>query len=409
MTPRHPHPWVFMVLIIPFGAMGGYFGVTLAYQLSHSGVSVGQVAAFVALTVLPHTFKAAWAPIADTTLSRKRWYLMASVVTSAGMALAGFLPATKPGLAALSVVAFLASLATTFLGMSVESLMAYGAPESEKGRVGGWFQAGNLGGAGVGGGAGLWMVQHLGPQWVAGVVLGIACLACAVPLIQLTEPQHVHRGGGVVRSLTGVARDLWDACRARMGWLALLLCFIPVGTGAAGGLFAAIAKEWHASADAVAIATGLLSGVASAFGCLIGGWMSDRMNRQGSYALYSLIQAACAVAMAFAPRTQAMFLVFTIAYSIIAGLTYAGFSAFVLEAIGKGAAATKYNVYASLSNFPIYYMTLFEGWAHDRWNTSAALELECGAALVGLVLFGGAALLSRPRAVPSAAEPAQIV
>ena len=60
-------------------------------------------------------------------------------------------------------------------------------------------------------------------------------------------------------------------------------------------------------------------------------------------------------------------------YALITGLTYAGFSAVVLEAIGLGAAATKYNVFASLSNMPIAYMTVIEGWAQTRWNVSGML------------------------------------
>src|SRR4051794_10111700 len=125
MSSRHIHPWVFMVLIIPFGVVSGYVSVTLAYKLTQSGVLVGQVAALVALSVLPHTWKFFWAPVVDVTLSKKKWYLLAGEISAGGIAALGFFPATGPGLAALSGVVFLASLATTVLGMSVESLMAH--------------------------------------------------------------------------------------------------------------------------------------------------------------------------------------------------------------------------------------------------------------------------------------------
>lgn len=46
----------------------------------------------------------------------------------------------------------------------------------------------------------------------------------------------------------------------------------------------------------------------------------------------------------FAPHSENVFIVFTPAYAFITGLPYAGFSTFVLEAIGHGAAATKYNL-----------------------------------------------------------------
>jgi len=72
---------------------------------------------------------------------------------------------------------------------------------------------------------------------------------------------------------------------------------------------------------------------------------------------------------------------------VATGLTYAGFSAFVLEAMGRGAAATKYNVFASLSNTPIAYMTTVDGWAHTQYGPAGMLYTEALFALGGLVLF----------------------
>ena len=91
--------------------------------------------------------------------------------------------------------------------------------------------------------------------------------------------------------------------------------------------------------------------------------------------------------MAFSPRTQQMFVLWTSLYAVSTGLTYAGFSAFVLEAIGKGAAATKYNVFASLSNAPIYYMIFVDEWAHGKWSAFGMLIGEVIMAIIGIVLF----------------------
>jgi MFS transporter, PAT family, beta-lactamase induction signal transducer AmpG len=197
--------------------------------------------------------------------------------------------------------------------------------------------------------------------------------------------------------------------RVRPGFLALVLCFLPIGTGAAGQLWSTVADDWHASAGTVALVTGVFGGVLSMIGCLLGGWISDRMNRQGSYVLYGLIQAACCVAMALAPRTERSYVVFTSLYAVITGLTYAGFSAFVLEAIGTGAAATKYNVFASLSNQPIAYMTLVDGWAHGHWGMNGLLGIEAMGCGLGLAVLAAVTAATRgrlrgpqPAAVPAA-------
>lgn len=393
-----------MFLIIPFGAMGGYLSVALAYLYSKAGMSVEQIATLVALSLAPHTWKFAWAPIADTTLTRKSWYLITSVLSAIGILLMGVLPAKASSLPMLSLVVLISNVAVSFLGMSVESLMAYGAPEEEKGRAGGWFQAGNLGGGGIGGGAGLWLAQRLPGPWMAGALLAAACLACCLALLFIPEPPSAHREGGLRRSLVNVGKDLWSVARARAGFLALVLCFLPIGSGAAGGLWSAVAGDWHASANVVAIVTGILGGILAAVGCLMGGWISDRLHRKTAYACYGALQAVCAVAMALAPRTETTYMIFTSAYAVITGLTYAGFTAVVLEAMGLGAAATKYNAFAALSNMPIYYMTEVDGRAHARWGPAGMLITEATLCLAGLAVFLGVVAFVKAKGWPRPAR-----
>jgi hypothetical protein len=42
--------------------------------------------------------------------------------------------------------------------------------------------------------------------------------------------------------------------------LALLIVFLPIGSGAASNLWAAVADDWHASANTVALVTGVVGG-----------------------------------------------------------------------------------------------------------------------------------------------------
>src|SRR5258708_19088536 len=174
---RHaPHPVGFLILILPFGAMSGYLTVAVVYLLTQAGVGIEQSAELVALSYGPHTLKFLWAPIADTTLTRKRWYVFSALGTAVGIYVTGAVPADESSLPLLTAVVLTSNLAVTFLAMAVESLMAYDAPDDAKGRAGGWFQAGNLGGMGLGGGAGLWMTQNIPPPWIGSAVLGLTCL-----------------------------------------------------------------------------------------------------------------------------------------------------------------------------------------------------------------------------------------
>jgi len=384
---RHVHPSVFMFLILPFGVMAGYVTVALAYLFSQAGISVEQVAALVAASLAPHAIKCLWAPLVDTTLSRKRWYLVASVVSAAGILATALFPIEASSLPVLWWVILVSNVAVTFLGMATDSLMAYDTPPELKGRAAGWFQAGNLGGSGIGGGAGLWLAQRLPAPWMTGAILAGACLLCCGALFFLDEPASTIQEATVWKTSINVFKDLWNLAKARMGFLALFLCFLPIGSGAASNLWSAVAGDWHASADTVALVTGVLGGILMAGGCLAGGWICDRMDRKLAYVLFGVLQAASAIGMALAPRTELMFIVWTCLYAVITGLTYAGFSAFVLEAMGTGAAATKYNVFASLSNVPIWYMTVLDGWAFTHWGAHGMLNTEAALCLFGMVLF----------------------
>jgi MFS family permease len=393
----HPHPALFLFLYLPWGVLTGYLGVALGYLLAQAGMSAEQIAGLIALSFIPQTWKFLWAPLVDTTLSRRSWYVLSALVTSVGIFGLGAVPARPAFLPILTVVMLTAYVAGTFLCMANEGLMACTMPDSEKGRASGWLQAGNLGGGGIGGGAGLWMAQHLPGAWMAGAILGVACLSCCFALCFVTEPKTERGDRRFVANLGRVLKDLWLVTRSRVGFLALLIVFLPIGTGAAGNLWSAVADSWRASADTVALVNGTLGGMVSAGGCIVGGYLSDRIARKTAYGLYGLLQALCAVAMALAPRTESVYMVFTLVYAFITGLTYAGFSAVVFEAIGITGAATKYTLFAALSNLPIGYMTFVDGWTATRWGPGGMLFAEAAICVASVLLFIAVAAVGTKR------------
>src|SRR5690349_17321815 len=82
---KPPHPGVYTILIAPFGAVYGYVAVAIGFLVTRYGMSVEDGALLTACAVFPHVWKFFWAPIADTTLTRKRWYLIAVCVCAAGV------------------------------------------------------------------------------------------------------------------------------------------------------------------------------------------------------------------------------------------------------------------------------------------------------------------------------------
>lgn len=387
--PKHKpvHPFLLTILILPMGVSQGFVSVTLGYLLSQAGVPVDKIAALIATTLVPHIFKFIWAPLVDTTLSFKKWYCIASIISSIGIIPLGFLPLKESGLPGLTIIILLSQFAVTFLCMATEGLMAYDVPAALKGRAGGFFQAGNLGGVGLGGGLGLFLAQRVSEPWMVSVSLGILCLLCASALFYYRDPKITIKEGSISTTYKNLFKDVWGTLKTKTGILAMLLCFLTLGTGAASNLWSSIAKDWKVNADTIAVVTGVAGGLLSALGCMLGGWICDRMDRRNAYLLFGFIGAVTAVGMAYTPRTEIMFILWTSFYAITLGLCYAGFTAFTLEAIGKGAAATKYNIFAALSNSPTYLMTYICGIAYARSGATALLNTEAAFAVGAIVLF----------------------
>jgi PAT family beta-lactamase induction signal transducer AmpG len=382
------HPCIYAVLYLPLGAVNGYLTVAIAYQLAQAGVSAESIGALIALSFMPHTWKFLWGPLVDLTLSSKSWYVIGAVLSALGVLALAVCSEPPVNLAALTAAAVMASLATTFLGMAVEALIAHATAPEQQGRAGGWLQAGNFAGGGVGGGAALWLAMHVGHAWVTGAVLGACFLLCCLGLTLIREPDRGPRAAGIAAGTLTVVRDIWSVARSPRGYLAILVLFLPIGSAGASGLFSVIPDDWHTSATAVELANGTLSGVISLLGCLCGGYLSDLINRKLAYVGYGLLLGACALAMALAPHDQPNYIFFVLLYSFTSGVCYAGFSAVTLEAIGAGAAATKYNVFACLANMPTAYMTAIEGWSRTHHGVNAFLYIDFAAPIVAALIYG---------------------
>lgn len=389
-TTHAPHPWIWLFLNLPFGATYGFIAVTLGYVATQQGLDEEAVAGLVAACLLPHTWKFLWAPVADLTFTRKGWYLVSNVASCVTIASLGFIP-LRENLDVVTGIILLNSVFISFLGMAVEGLMAHTIPPDQLGRSAGWFQAGNLGGSGIGGGLALLIAERSSPEVAAVFTAGLLG-ACTLGLLGVRTPYEPRESQALER-VKAVGRDVWQMLASRRGIVALALCLVPMCAGAAVGLFAAIGHNWGASSDLIALMQGVLGGLVSAVGCLLGGMLSDRMSRRNAYVLSGVILAAVAAAMAAFPKVPVTFAVFVLAYNLTTGICYGCFTGFVLEVIGKGAAATKYNALASLSNIPILYMTLLLGYISASEGATTMLIYEAVLGLLGAGVIMGLAYL----------------
>jgi MFS-type transporter involved in bile tolerance (Atg22 family) len=224
---------------------------------------------------------------------------------------------------------------------------------------------------------------------MAGAIMAALFALCCSALVFTPRFESKHRGSGVLRAIKGVIGDLRAMLKTKGGTLSAVLCALPIGTGAAQGVLtqATVAGRWGAGAHEVELIQGLFAGLVTAIGCFAGGWLCQRFHPRTAYVGIGLVLAAIAAGMAVCPATVTMYVVWNLIYSFGVGIAYAAFTAVVLNAMGAGSGATKYNVYASLSNFPIWWLGLALGLTADKWGARMMLLTEAGFAVLGVLLF----------------------
>ena len=384
---RPVHLFLLTLLMLPQGMAYGYILVAMGYVLARAGVPVGQIAALAAASLLPYIFKFLWAPLVDTTLTFKKWYGLSVGAGSLVLMAMSLLPLHQDSLPLLTLGVYAMQFCFTFSGMATAGLMAYEVPAVLQGRASGLFTIGTIGGTGLGGGVGLLLAHHLPVPGLAGVVLGVLFLGCIPALRPFRDQPTTIHAEKMTDTYRALGRDVWATVSSRSGWLGLVICVMPFGCATAAGLWSSVASEWHAGADTVALVTGLLAAVVSTVGCLAGGWVCDRVNPRYFTLAVAMAAALSLVGMAYAPRTEALFITGTLLYALLNGMGYAGSATFILEAIGQGAAATKYNLFASLSNVSAYVMTMAMGMAYTHFGSVGMLNTEFVFGVGSLVVY----------------------
>ena len=347
--------------------------------------SVAAAAAITALGLSANLWRFIWAPLTDLTLSLHKWYLIGISSCAATLTLLCFIPFNHEARGLLTAIVFLSQIAATFVVAPVGGFMAKTISENKKGRAAGWYQAGNIGGMGLGGGAGIWLSTHFSYQ-IAGITLSVAMLACAATLY-LVPKVYSETDKSISERFKLMVIDLRDLFRSPVAVYSTVLIMTPIGIGGAAYIWSSVGKDWQVSADTVALVTGILSGGVSAAGCIFGGWVADKFGRWWSFFGSGGFMAIVSLLMSLSPFTPSSYVIGVLFYAFTFGMVNAAFSAVTLYAIGKGLAATKYALISSLSNIPVVYMTAFDGWLHDEYNIKTMLLGETALGVIFAAIF----------------------
>ncbi len=379
-------PFALFFLHLPAGIATGFVSVALPFALTRAGFPVATTASVVAIGLAANTARFVWGPVVDLVATLRTWFAAGVAACAGGLLLLGWLPLAPRLAPALAGAAFVSLLAATLVSMALSAVVAR-AFDGERGRAAGWLQAGNVGGFGLGGGAAVWLADRLGFA-LAATAIAAATFAFVLG-VRIVPAIPRALTGSIGRRLADTGRDLLDLLRSRTGLFTTAVFVSPIGVGGASFVWAAVAPGWHASADVVALASGVLSGVLTAAGAIAGGTLADRLGRWPAFFGSGAAVAVVGLLMAAAPRTPAWFVAGVLAYAFAMGVNYAVYLAVLIEVVGRRAASTRCGALGSVGNVPVSYMTAFDGWAHDLLGPGGMLNAEAAVALACVAIGWG--------------------
>jgi hypothetical protein len=130
-------PFLFFILDLPSGISSGFASITLPFILTQAGFSVAAAGYIVALGVSANLWRFLWGPVADFTLSARRWYLIGLVTTAVTLLLLGLIPLRPDSTGLLNAVVFISQVASTLVMLPLGGLMAHTVSDDMKGRAAG--------------------------------------------------------------------------------------------------------------------------------------------------------------------------------------------------------------------------------------------------------------------------------
>jgi MFS family permease len=374
---------MFGITSIPYGVCGAFIATLMPYLFANAKISLADIGWFGTATMIPTWFNFAYAPLVDLGIRRRSWLIAMSVLSGLCLCAAMMQPLPE-GKTWFVIYTFAGQIMNGLISSANGGLMATTLDDHERGKAGGWYNAGNLGGGAIGAGLILLLLDHLSRPVIAALLLATMVLP-SLAALAIDEPE---RGDvDAAQHIKEMLREIWKTAKSRPGWTGMLFCISPVGTAALLNYFSGMSEAFHAAKWTVTLVNGALNGLITALGSLIGGVICDRMDRRMAYLLSGVLTAIVALVMAASPINQTTYAVGVCVYFLVAGFCYAAFSAVVLEAVGKAgaSASAQYALFVAAGNVAITYV----GFIDTRFpNPRHLLGADAGLNLLGVLVLG---------------------
>lgn len=399
----------FGLLYVSEGIPLGFAAVAMAAYMRRQGLDVAQVGAFVASFYLPWAFKWAWAPLVDLIGlkrfgGRKAWIVLCQSLMIVTLYIVSQIDLGRHfDLLIMLVVVHNVFAATN--DVAIDSLAVNALQPDERGLGNGFMFGGAYLGQGLGGGGAMFVTDRYGFDvafmYVATLLLGVLFFT----LIFVRDPTLGTRVAGksveiwrkFKESLVSFLRELQVGFfRSGPGPLVgVVFALLPFGAMALSSAISTTLQVDIGMSDSQIATLNVASTVVSALGCVLGGWLADKLGRRKMLAAYYAMTTLPVLYMAVLLGGDAgldgvtipTYFAAAIAFYLFTGMHYGTSAAIFMGLTNPAIAATQFTGFMALRNLTISYTQAWQGAAVEAWNYSTVFYIDAALALLPIAVI----------------------
>ncbi|GJM43406.1 MAG: hypothetical protein DHS20C21_02480 [Gemmatimonadota bacterium] len=398
----------FSLLYLSEGIPFGFSAVALTTYLRQQGIGNTEIGLFTASLYAPWGFKWAWAPLVDLVRlprfgARRFWIALSQIFMVLTL---GLVWVVDPGanLPLLTTLIVVHNIFASVQDVAIDALAVQVLPPHERGTANGFMFGASYLGQFLGGSGALWIAGAFGFGLTYPYVLGLLILILLAVTLRLNEPPPE------ALSDTGARIGVLSKLGFRLGKYAMDLIrgFFLSGRGPVAGVVFAL-MPFGALALGLALGTTMMvdlgmdenniaavnawATVLAALGCVVGGFVSDRIGHRKALAAWFVVTTLPTIWLSLrftgsegmAGITPGDYWMAALTYSFASGLITGTSAAVFMGLTSPLVAATQFSGYMAMRNLVYTYSAAWQGWFADLKGYAETLRLDALIAFIPLL------------------------
>lgn len=374
------------------GAPIGFIWWAMPTLLRRENVAIDSITSLIAILILPWIFKFIWAPLIDSLRNEKRGYKFWIFVSQLLMGLALlpliFIP-PQDNFFIWGIFLFIHSFAAATQDVSIDAMVINVIAKNERGKLNGFMNAGMLIGRSIFGGGTIIIAYTLGLNYIL-ILLAVTILSAMLLLLLVEEPILTSK---TKNQFEIFKRNFSLSFREKNTWLTIFFALTSAAAfEAAGGLAGPFLTDININQETIGIFFAVPVVIAMFIGGLIGGYVSDKINRKKAVGVFltgfviAIIFISIFNYVNSSAAATGFFSGFTVMYFFV-GLFTASSYALFMDLTNPKIGGTQFSTYMAATNGCEAWVVWAAGSGAVTFGYPVSFMLMCVVSLLSLFIL----------------------